>query len=106
MIDSPMWKESWEFYRSENEKKEGAAYAVDEHYYVAPEWLLSHADLYDSYQRDVGVFAGEYAAHVADRANSMEAALAEAPSPPQEVSQVVRRPAIPCPVSDSAVPLP
>ena len=78
MIDSPMWKESWEFYRSENEKKEGAAYAVDEHYYVAPEWLLSHADLYDSYQRDVGVFAGEYAAHVADRANSMEAALAEA----------------------------
>ena len=77
-IDSPMWREAWEFYRTENEKRKGAAYAVDEHYYVAPEWLLSHADLYDCYPREVGVFAGEYAAHVGDRANSMEAALAEA----------------------------
>ena len=77
-IDSPMWREAWEFYHKENEKREGAAYAVDEHYYVAPEWLLSHADLYDSYPREFGVFAGEYAAHVGDRANSMEAALAEA----------------------------
>ncbi len=38
-------------------------YAVDEHYYVKPQWLLEHTDFYDNYPRDVKVFSGEYAAH-------------------------------------------
>ena len=46
------------------------------------------------------------AREIAEGPAEKEAALAEAASPSQEVSQVVRRPAIPCPVSDSAVPLP
>ena len=46
------------------------------------------------------------AREIAEGPAEKEAALAEAASPSQEVSQVVRRPAIPCSVSDSAVPLP
>ena len=54
------------------------SYAVDEHYYVSPQWLYDHVAMYDEYPRNVAVFAGEYAAHTEDRANSMESALAEA----------------------------
>ena len=39
------------------------SYAVDEHYYVSPQWLYDHVAMYDDYPRDVAVFAGEYAAH-------------------------------------------
>lgn len=52
---------------------------VDEHYYKAPEWFLSNAARYDSYDRKgPKVFAGEYAAHTRDKRNTFEAALAEA----------------------------
>ena len=49
---------------------------VDEHYYQTPEWFLENTDRYDSYDRDfqAKVFLGEYAA----KANTMDAALAEA----------------------------
>lgn len=52
---------------------------VDEHYYKSPEWFLDNACRYDSYSRKgPKVFAGEYAAHAANRANNFEAALSEA----------------------------
>lgn len=77
-LDFPMAQEAWEFYRKEEEQKEHSCYAVDEHYYVSPEWMYGHVNYYDDYPDTVGVFAGEYAAHTKNRQNDMEAALAEA----------------------------
>lgn len=52
---------------------------VDEHYYRHPEWFLSNAKRYDSYDRNAPkVFAGEYACHTDTQANSFLAALCEA----------------------------
>jgi alpha-N-arabinofuranosidase len=52
---------------------------VDEHFYRPPAWFLNNVGRYDHYPRTgPKVFAGEYAAHVPDRANSLESALAEA----------------------------
>ena len=77
-VDSPMAEEAWEVYRKEEQRKKNSCYAVDEHYYVSPEWMYDHVNFYDDYPRTVGVFAGEYAAHTKNRQNDMEAALAEA----------------------------
>ncbi len=73
-LDLPMTKTAWEYYRSKPE----SCYAVDEHYYVSPQWMYERITQYDDYPRQVGVFAGEYAAHPANRGNNMEGALAEA----------------------------
>ena len=52
---------------------------VDEHYYQPPQWFLNNSSRYDNYDRKgPKVFAGEYAAHVADKRNTWGAALAEA----------------------------
>ena len=52
---------------------------VDEHYYRSPEWFLSNANRYDSYDRNgPKVFAGEYACHAPDKENSFLNALSEA----------------------------
>ena len=54
---------------------------VDEHYYMAPDWFLTNAARYDSYDRKgPKVFAGEYAAHdhASGKANNLYAALSEA----------------------------
>jgi len=52
---------------------------VDEHFYQPPEWFLANVSRYDRYSRTgPKVFAGEYAAHVPDRANNLQSALAEA----------------------------
>lgn len=52
---------------------------VDEHYYRSPEWFLSNANRYDSYDRNgPKVFAGEYACHAPDKENSFLSALSEA----------------------------
>lgn len=52
---------------------------VDEHYYRSPEWFLSNANRYDSYDRNgPKVFAGEYACHAPDKENSFLTALSEA----------------------------
>jgi len=81
-ITSKRYTAAWDFYRK-HQQQQSFAYAVDEHYYVKPEWLLEHTDFYDNYPREVKVFAGEYAAHPlsgmnrAD-ANTLEGALAEA----------------------------
>lgn len=82
-ITSERYDMAWEFYKKEVPAKENFCYAVDEHYYVKPEWFYEHTDFYDEYPRDVKVFSGEYAAHPTDGmnkdyANTLGGALAEA----------------------------
>lgn len=64
------YTEGWKF-----AKKEDVA-MVDEHYYVAPGWYLNNRDYYDNYDRKgPKVYLGEYASHMPDRKNTLEAAL-------------------------------
>lgn len=82
-ITSEKYENAWKFIRESAAKKENFVYAVDEHYYVKPEWFYEHTDFYDGYPRGVKVFAGEYAAHPAigynnPAANTLGGALAEA----------------------------
>ncbi len=52
---------------------------VDEHYYVAPGWMVHNQDYYDRYDRNKAkVYLGEYAAHLPGRPSNVETALAEA----------------------------
>lgn len=52
---------------------------VDEHYYKPPQWFWDNLTRYDNYDRTKSkVYAGEYAAHEKDRANTLCSALAEA----------------------------
>ncbi len=52
---------------------------VDEHYYVAPGWMINNQGFYDNYDRSKSkVYLGEYAAHLPGRPNNLETALAEA----------------------------
>ena len=54
---------------------------VDEHYYVSADWLLGSTKRYDGYDRSgrkPKVYAGEYACHLPNRANSLYSALCEA----------------------------
>lgn len=69
---------AWKVYHDECAVNPDYSYAVDEHYYVAPQWLYDNVAFYDNYPRDVYVFAGEYAAHDANLSNSVEAGVAEA----------------------------
>ncbi|MCQ2494543.1 MAG: alpha-L-arabinofuranosidase [Lachnospiraceae bacterium] len=69
---------AWNVYHEESKTNPNYSYAVDEHYYVAPQWLYDNVAFYDNYPRDVYVFAGEYAAHDANLSNSVEAGVAEA----------------------------
>lgn len=73
-VDDPNWKFAWDKFRSGT-----PAEVVDEHYYRPPQWFLEHEGRYDHYDRKgPKVFAGEYAAHRRDRANSLDAAICEA----------------------------
>ena len=81
-ITSGRYARAWEFYHAHEEQAD-FVYAVDEHYYVKPEWLYGHTDFYDNYSRKVKVFSGEYAAHPCSgfnrpESNTLEGALAEA----------------------------
>lgn len=82
-VTSEKYRKAWDFYHA-NEDKKDFVYAVDEHYYVKPEWLYEHVDFYDRYSRKVKVFSGEYAAHpegnfsAPEARNTLEGALAEA----------------------------
>ena len=81
-ITSERYTAAWDFYHTHKNNPE-FTYAVDEHYYVKPEWLYEHVDFYDNYPRSVKVFSGEYAAHPISgmnrpNANTLEGALAEA----------------------------
>ena len=76
-VTSERFTAAWNFYESHGQE-ENFVYAVDEHYYMRPEWFLSHTDFYDSYPRSRKVFSGEYAAHPENGRNTLEGALAEA----------------------------
>ncbi|MBQ7920770.1 MAG: carbohydrate binding domain-containing protein [Lachnospiraceae bacterium] len=81
-ITSERYEKAWKFY-NEHKNQENFVYAVDEHYYVKPQWLFDHVDFYDNYDRTIKVFSGEYAAHPVSgmnrpEANNLEGALAEA----------------------------
>lgn len=82
-ITSEHYRDAWKFYHEEAAGNPDFCYAVDEHYYVDPEWFYDHVDFYDDYPRNVKVFAGEYAAHPVrgmkePEANTLAGALAEA----------------------------
>ncbi|MBO7402423.1 MAG: carbohydrate binding domain-containing protein [Lachnospiraceae bacterium] len=82
-VTSNHYTDAWGFYRKEAVNNSNFAYAIDEHYYVSPEWMLENNGFYDDYPRNIGVFAGEYAAHSGEfttepNRNNIEAALAEA----------------------------
>lgn len=61
-LGSERHKAAWNFIH-ENEDREGFMYAVDEHYYISPEWFVDHTDYYDKMPRKTKIFFGEYAAH-------------------------------------------
>ena len=73
-----IYEQLWEYYREKGSAQNDFSYAVDEHYYRPTEWFYENVNAYDSYPRNVDVFAGEYAAHTKKRENCMESALAEA----------------------------
>ena len=74
-VDDGNWELAWGKFKS----GEAPAHIVDEHYYRPPAWFLTQADRYDGYDRKAPkVFAGEYAAHRADRKSSVDAAVCEA----------------------------
>ncbi len=86
-VTSDHYTDAWKFYREaaagRGEGEPEFAYAIDEHYYVSPDWMLSNNCFYDDYPRNIGVFAGEYAAHVGrgsrtPERNCIAAAVAEA----------------------------
>ncbi len=69
-VTSEKYDRAWAYYRHRCGGKKEFVHAVDEHYYVQPEWLYAHTDFYDQFPRDVKVFAGEYAAHVDESATA------------------------------------
>ena len=74
---------AWDWIREKAASNKKFAYVVDEHYYRTPDWFYSNINFYDSYPRDVKVFAGEYASRRRNldndpAANTWEAALSEA----------------------------
>ena len=60
-ITSERYEKAWKYYHGAVKTQKNYVYAVDEHYYVEPDWFYAHTDFYDEYPRDVKVFAGEYA---------------------------------------------
>lgn len=87
-VTSQHYTDAWSFYQKKaevlGEEISKFVYAVDEHYYQKPEWMLENAGFYDNYPRNVKVFAGEYATHVVPgsfnnpSSNNLYAALTEA----------------------------
>lgn len=77
-VTSEKYTTAWNFFSKEIKSNKKFTAAIDEHYYMKPEWFYEHIHMYDFYSRDIPVFAGEYAAHTEHRENNLEAALAEA----------------------------
>ncbi|HEX3023265.1 MAG TPA: alpha-L-arabinofuranosidase C-terminal domain-containing protein, partial [Lachnospiraceae bacterium] len=82
-VKSETYDAAWEWVLKRQKENPNFTAGIDEHYYVSPQWFYENTDFYDSYDRSVKVFAGEYAAHVGNGMNrpdvcTMEAALAEA----------------------------
>lgn len=76
-VVSDHFRAAWDFY-GKHEKDENFVYAVDEHYYMKPDWFFAHTTFYDAYPRTRKVFSGEYAAHPVGADNNLLGALAEA----------------------------
>lgn len=84
-VKSDTYNAAWEWILEKQKENPKFTAAIDEHYYVRPNWCYENINFYDNYARDVKVFAGEYAAHIEHNftrplteVNNMEAALAEA----------------------------
>ncbi|MGN0504934.1 MAG: alpha-L-arabinofuranosidase C-terminal domain-containing protein [Lachnospiraceae bacterium] len=82
-VHTERYEAAWNFYHIAAKEKADFTYAVDEHYYMPPEWFLANTHFYDEYPRDVKVFSGEYAAHPkrtggVRSGNTLEGALSEA----------------------------
>lgn len=77
-VTSDRYPRAWNFYKEECPKNPDFTVAVDEHYYMPPEWFYEHLHMYDNFPREIPVFAGEYAAHCEKKQNNLKAALAEA----------------------------
>lgn len=82
-VESDTYYDAWNWIRENQKNDPDFTYAVDEHYYMPPQWFLENDDFYDDYDRNVKVFAGEYAAHTTRtsdplKRNNLESALAEA----------------------------
>lgn len=82
-VHTERYEAAWNFYREAAKEKDNFTYAVDEHYYMPPEWFFANTNFYDEYPRDVKVFSGEYAAHPKRMGgmrsgNTLEGALSEA----------------------------
>lgn len=82
-VTSEHYTDAWAHYRKEISNNADYAFALDEHYYNPIPWFYENNHFYDNYQRDIKVFAGEYAAHTSwedDHSvkNCLDAALAEA----------------------------
>lgn len=81
-VFTPTYDAAWKnFY--EKKDRTNYTYAVDEHYYMEPDWFLKNTHFYDKYDRSVKVFSGEYAAHDPEvkedgKRNNFRCALAEA----------------------------
>lgn len=62
-VHTPTYEAAWKNYYEKAPKIANYTYAVDEHYYMEPDWFLKNTHFYDNYDRSVKVFSGEYAAH-------------------------------------------
>ncbi len=73
---------NWLGGHSSDDADKSFTYAVDEHYYMQPNWFYENINRYDGYDRSgYGVFAGEYASRWWEgpyRGNTVEAAISEA----------------------------
>ncbi len=75
------FSKAWNWANEKVKENPDFTYAVDEHYYKQPDWILANVNRYDMYDRDgAAVFAGEYASRWWEelRGNTWEAALSEA----------------------------
>lgn len=82
-VKSETYEAAWKWVLERQKENNKFTAAIDEHYYVPPQWCYENVNFYDKYPRDVTVFAGEYAAHIGNgfnrpELNNMESALAEA----------------------------
>lgn len=84
-VQTNEYNTAWSWIREKAAENPDFAYVIDEHYYMTPDWFYANDDFYDSYPRDVKVFAGEYASRINGenranypQANRLGSALSEA----------------------------
>ncbi len=84
-VNSGVYTSAWKWIHEKAAENPSFAHAVDEHYYNTPDWFYGNDNFYDSYDRSVKVFAGEYASRANGdnkpnnpTANNLNTALSEA----------------------------